>query len=159
MPKTKLQLVQSAFEEIGLPYYGGFTLDPERLENAVHRMDGMVAGWMGRGLQLGYDFGAGLNDDSGVALSDELAVYMNLAVSIASGLGKIPAAETKSAAATALDSMFIRAAQPQQQQMPASMPRGEGQKPWRTTYYPFFKRPDVSPLRAPLDDQLDIAKD
>jgi hypothetical protein len=156
--KTKLQLVQLAFEEIGLPYYN-FDLQPEKLESALHRMDGMVAAWMERGLQLGYDFGAGLNDDSGVALSDELAIYMNLAVSIAPGLGKMPSPETKSAAATSMDSMFIRAAQPEQQQMPASMPRGEGQKPWRSTYYPFFPRPDTSPLRAPQTDNLDIAKD
>jgi hypothetical protein len=122
-------------------------------------MDGMVAGWMERGLQLGYDFGAGLNDESGVALSDELAVYMNLAISIAPGLGKVPSPETKTAAAQALDSMFIRAAQPQQRQMPADMPRGEGQKPWRTVYRPYFPVPDVSPVRVNQDDNLDIVKD
>jgi hypothetical protein len=158
MSKTKLQLVHAALGELGLPFYN-FEIQPELKETALHRMDGLVAGWMGRGLQLGYNFGAALDDDSGVSLEDESAIFLNLALALAPGLGKVPAPETKTAAALSLDSMFIRAAQPQQRQMPADMPRGEGQKPWRTVFYPFFPPPDTSPLRAPQAGELDIAKD
>lgn len=158
MSWTKLQFVEAALEEIGLAPYN-FDIQPEFKESARARMDTMVAEWMERGLQLSYDLGAGLNDEAGVALVHNAAIYLNLAIRIAPGLGKTPSAETKTAAATAMDSLWIQAAQPQERQMPSEMPRGEGQKPWRSTYYPFFPRPDTSPLRAPDTDNLDVAKD
>lgn len=158
VPWTKLQFVEAALEEIGLAPYN-FDIQPELKESIRARMDSMVAEWMERGLQLSYDLGADLNSEAGVALVHNAAVYLNLAIRIAPGLGKIPSAETKSAAAQTMDSLWIQAAQPQEQQMPASMPRGEGQKPWRTTYYPFFPKPDTSPVRAPQTDNFDVAKD
>ena len=158
MAWTKLQLVEAALEEIGLASHA-FDVSPDLKESVRHRMDAMVAEWMERGLQLSYDLNAGLNDESGIALSHNSAVYLNLAIRVAPGIGKIPAPETKSAAAQTMDSLWIQAAQPQQRQMPADMPRGEGQKPWRTVYRPYFPVPDVSPVRAVQDDNLDIVKD
>lgn len=158
MPWTKLQLVEAALEEIGLAPYN-FDIQPELKESARIRMDTMVAEWMERGLQLSYNLDAGLNDDAGIALVHNAAIYLNLSIRIAPGLGKTPSAETKSAAATAMDSLWIQAAQPQERQMPNTMPRGEGQKPWRTVWYPYMPPPDESPLRAPQDDNLNIAKD
>ena len=158
MSRTKLQLVEAALEELGLPKWN-FDIPPELAESAVHRMDGMVALWMETGLQLAYDFAASAAEPSGLALSDELAVYMNLAVSLAPSLGKTVATETKVAAATGLDAICIRSAAPRPRQMPDTMPRGDGQKPWRTAYYPYFPPPENSPLRTPQTDNLDIAKD
>lgn len=158
MTWTKLQFVEAALEEIGLAPFN-FDIQPELKESVRARMDSMVAEWMERGLQLSYNLDGDLNSNAGVALAHNSAIYLNLSIRIAPGLGKIPSAETKSAAATTMDTLWIQAAQPQGQQMPSSMPRGEGQKPWRTTYYPFFPSPDTSPLRAPQTDNLDIVKD
>lgn len=158
MTWTKLQLVDAALEEVGLAPFN-IDVQAEIKESARIRMDSMVAEWMERGLQLSYDLDGGLNSSSGLALAHNSAVYLNLSIRIAPSLGKTPSIETKSDAAKAMDTLWIQAAQPQEQQMPASMPRGEGQKPWRTTYYPYFPRPDTSPLRAPQTDNLDIAKD
>jgi hypothetical protein len=155
---TKLELVDAALEELGLAQYN-FDVQPELKESARRRMDTMVAEWMARGLQLSYSLDSDINSDSGLSLTNSGAVYLALALRIAPGLGKTASAETKTAYAAAMDSLWIRAAQPNERQPTNDLPRGEGQKPWRTIYNPFVSSPDVAPLRAPLDDVLDVAKD
>lgn len=155
---TKLALVHKAYEEVGLPPYN-FTISPEALESARERLDAMVASWMERGLMLGYNLGGSTESESGLALTDVAAAYLNLAIAIAPGLGKTPATETKQAAATALDSLWTRAAYPPDRQPPPELPRGEGQRPWRSIYRPFMPPPDFSPLRAPQTDSLTLKKE
>lgn len=155
---TKLELVESALEEIGLASYN-FDLQPELKESARRRMDVMVAEWMERGLQLSYNLGGSINEDSGLALVHTRPVYLQLAMALAPGLGKTPSDETKRAASSSMDTLWIDAAQPIERRPPRDLPRGEGQKPWRTIYYPYMPPPDTSPLQSPLDDVLDVAKD
>lgn len=156
----KLQLIQQAYTEVGLPPFA-FDLAPEQLESALQRMDAMVAEWQGRGVLLGYPLGAdsSANQDSGVDLHLNAAVYSNLALRLAPTLGKTVSQETKSAASDGWDMLMLTAAQPPQQQFPDTLPRGAGSKPWRGAFNPFFPPPDRSPLSAPQSDVLDIAKD
>lgn len=155
---SKQELVEAAFEEVGLPPYA-FDIQPEQLQSTRRRMDAMVAEWADRGLQIGYNAPGALADDSGVPLSGNQCIYLNLALRIAPSLGKVVAVETKLAAAAALETMIIAAAQPVERQQPSDMPRGEGQKPWRTLYDPFMPEPSFPPLTAKQTDNLDLLKD
>lgn len=155
---TKQELVDAAFEEIGLPPYT-FSIQPEQYQMAMRRMDSMVAEWTERGLQIGYIMESGLNEDSGVALNANSAVYLQLAMRIAPTFGKAVSNESKLSAIAAMDGLWIGAAIPEERQMPGTMPRGQGQRPWRTNYWPFFGKPNTSPITAPKTDDLDIAKD
>lgn len=158
MSWTKRQLIESAFEELGLAPYV-FELQPERMESALRKMDAMIAEWTKNGLQIGYNAPGDLASESGVALHDNQAVYLQLALRLAPSLGKVPSPDTKSDAESAMDTLYIAAAQPLQRQQPRDMPRGEGQKPWRTVYYPFMPPPDTAPISAPMTDNLDIKRD
>lgn len=158
MSWRKRDLVEAAFEEVGLAAYS-FELQPEQLQSALRRMDAMVAEWVERGLQIGYNATGDIDADSGIALSANAAVYLQLALRISPSLGKIPAPETKAAASAAMDTLYIAAAQPLQRQQPGDMPRGEGQKPWRSIYTPFMPAPTDQSVVAAKTDALDLAKD
>lgn len=119
----------------------------------------MVAEWGERGLQVGYNAPGDINTPSGIALSANAAVYLQLALRISPSLGKTPAPETKTAAAAAMDALYIAAAQPIERQQPGDMPRGEGQKPWRSAYRPFMQAPTANAVVAAQTDNLDLAKD
>ena len=158
MPWTKRQLVEAAFEEVGLAPHT-FELQPERLEFALRRMDAMVAEWTTTGLRIGYNAAGGLNDDSGVSAQNVNVVFLHLALRISPSLGKTVSADTRSSATAAMNALYIAAAQPVQRQQPPDMLRGEGQRPWRGTGYTFMPPPDTSPIAAAQSDNLQFDKD
>ena len=53
MAYTKRDIVEQAFEEIGLASYV-FDLQPQQLESALRRLDAMMATWNAKGIRLGY---------------------------------------------------------------------------------------------------------
>lgn len=92
MSYTKRQLVTSALSEIGLSSYA-FDLSTDQLNEALVRLDAMMAEWNARGIRLGYPIpgtqgGSSLQDDSGIPDSAWTAVITNLAVQIAPSYGK-----------------------------------------------------------------------
>lgn len=153
MSWTKRQLVVQAYEEIGYASYA-FDLQPEQLQAGLRRLESMMGTWNGRGIRLGYPltqnpYAADLDVDSNVPDSANEAIYTNLAIRIAPIVGKTASTETKQAARGAYMELLSRATFPQEQQMPATMPAGAGNKPWRQDT-PFLPGPE---------DQIDAGPD
>ena len=160
MSWTKQQLVEQAFEEIGLAAYV-YDLTPEQLQSACRRMDAMVAEWESSGIRIGYPLSASpnstnINDDSNVPTSCVSAIYLNLAVRLAPSFGKNLSPATTMLAAKAFSSMCDTiSTQPIEMQMPSTMPRGAGHKPWRNTNSPFMPKPEDT-IDAGPDGPIDF---
>jgi hypothetical protein len=163
MSWSKREIIEQAFNEIGLSGYI-FDLSPEQLQTALRQLDSMMAMWASKGIQLGYPVPVHPNDsqldqDSFVPLTANEAVYLNIGVRIAPGFGKAAPQETRALAKMAYDTLLIQAATPRERQMPETMPRGAGQKPWRTIDNPFVSPPDENPLVAESNGQLTFIGD
>jgi hypothetical protein len=157
MGYSKRQFVAAAFEEIGLASYV-FDLQPEQLQSAMRRIDAMMADWNGKGIRLGYPLPGSPQDsdlDEPTLVPDwaNEAIIMNGAVRIAPGYGKVVMPETKAVAKDSYNTLLQRAAMPPEQQLPATMPAGAGNKPWRVYDNPFI-RPPVNPVDVGPDGPL-----
>lgn len=146
---TKGEFVDEAFSECALQGYI-FDIGPESREGALRRLDAMMAQWNAVGIRLGYALpsspsSSDIDADSGVPDSANEAVFMNLAIRIASGHGKTLSQDTRIIAKGAYDTLMARAAFPPQQQLPNTLPQGAGNKPWRRNDSPFMPTP-VDPL-------------
>lgn len=158
MGYSKRQFVTAAFEEIGLASYV-FDLQPEQLQSALRRLDSMMADWNGKGIRLGYPIPGSpqfsdLDEPSEVPDSANEAIITNLAIRIAPGYGKTVSANTQATAKDSYNTILLRAVQPGQQQLPATMPAGAGNKPWRVYDNPFI-RPPVDPVLAGQDGPIE----
>lgn len=157
MGYSKRQFVAAAFEEIGLASYV-FDLQPEQLQSAMRRIDAMMADWNGKGIRLGYPLPNSPQDsdlDEPTLVPDwaNEAIITNGAVRIAPGYGKVVMPETKAVAKDSYNTLLQRATMPPEQQLPATMPAGAGNKPWRVYDNPFI-RPPVDPVDAGPDGPL-----
>lgn len=155
---TKRQFVAQAFEEIGLASYV-FDLTPEQLQSALRRLDAMVAGWNASGIRIGFPLPSSPDDsdlDTQTNVPDVAneAIYTNLAIRIAPMLGKAVSVETKAAADAAYSNLAQQCIAPTpERQLPNTMPRGQGTKPWRNTLNPFLNKPE-DPLAAGTDNEI-----
>lgn len=160
MSWTKRQLVTQAYEEIGLASHV-FDLTPEQLESARRRMDAMVAGWNANGARISYPLpstadGSDLDQECTIPDYAIEAVYLGLALRLAPMLGKTVSPETKQFADAAYSNMMNQTALPTpERELPITMPRGQGTKPWRNFNNPFVnKQPD--PILAGSDNAIDF---
>ena len=156
MPWTRRQYITEAFSEIGIG--SDFSLSTDMLESARTRLDAMMAEWNGRGIRLGYPIGADptdgdLDDVTNVPDSANEAVFLNLAVKLAPSFGKTVMPETKVSARAALNTVSLRNTSPPVMQLPSSLPRGQGNKPWRNSVNPFMPEP-TDPLLAGDDGEI-----
>jgi len=157
MGYSKRQFVAAAFEEIGLASYV-FDLQPEQLQSAMRRIDAMMADWNGKGIRLGYPLpnspqDSDLDEPTLVPAWANDAIITNGAVRLAPGYGKVVMPETKAVAKDSYNTLLQRATMPPEQQLPATMPAGAGNKPWRVYDNPFI-RPPVDPVDAGPDGPL-----
>jgi hypothetical protein len=141
---TKRQFIEGAFEEIGMANYV-FDLQPEQLQSALRRLDVMMAEWNAKGIRLRYPIPSSPQDSDLDQQSDTPdsaweAIITNLAVRIAPGYGKAVSPDTKTTAKFGLNTLMQRAAFPLEQQLPDTMPIGQGNKPWRWDN-PYVNRP------------------
>jgi hypothetical protein len=143
---TKQQIIEQAYDELALAGYV-YDLDPDQLESALRRLDTMMAAWSAVGISLGYLLPASpddsnLDDASGIPDTAIEAAYMNLAVKIAASRGKNLTPQTLAAARRGYDQLLGAAARAAARPvpMPNTLPRGAGNKPWRTGT-PFFPGP------------------
>lgn len=155
---TKRQFVVQAFDEIGYAAYQ-FDLEPDQLQTAMYRLDAMMATWNGKGIRLGYPLPsspelADLDTETNVPDSANEAIYTNLAIRIAPSVGKTVSQDTKTAAREAYRVLLSRAAMPGEQQLPETMPRGAGNKPWDLDST--FVDPPDDPLLAGEDGPIDF---
>lgn len=160
MSWTKRQILEQAFNEIGLAGYL-FDLSPEQLQTAARQLDSMMLTWNAKGIKLGYSFALDpqnidIDQDSFIPPEAYEATYLNLGLRIGPGFGKTIPAETRINAKMAYDAIVAIAAMPRQQQMPGTMPAGAGNKPWRRYDDNFLRQPDEGPLTVDPNGQLDF---
>jgi hypothetical protein len=161
---TKGDLVNAAFEELTLAEGDGFGITPDEEARALKRMDAMVATWAAKGVRIGYAFPSSpsaskLTDLAGIPDSAAETIFLNLAKRMAPGYGKQLNPETVAAARDGYDTLLWAAAMPPEQQLPHTMARGAGAKPWRTSNRPFLPRPDTDPLRNNDSGDLTILQE
>ena len=163
MSYTKRQLLEQAFNEIGLAGYL-FDLSPDQLQTAARQLDSMMATWDAKGIKLGFPLALDpqnidIDQDTFLPTAAYEATYLNLGCRIGPGFGKTIPAETRINAKMAYDALLSIAAFPRQQQMPGTMPAGAGNKPWRRYDDNFLRRPDDGPLTVDPNGQLDFVGD
>lgn len=149
---TKRQFIEAAYDEIGLANYV-FDLDPEQLERACSRLDSMMAAWNGKGIRLGFPIGAnpGTNNvDTVTRVPDSAneAIYANLALRLAAGVGKQVSAETRQTAKSGYTAMLSKYVTAIPVQQPVTMIAGQGNRR-------FDRRVFVIPPTETLDSGLD----
>lgn len=147
MSWTKLQFVTQAFEAVGLASYV-YDLQPEQLQSAVRQLDSMMMGWYNKGIQLAYPITSSPEDsdlDTETNVPDRAneAIITNLALRIAPNYGKQVSPELKQNAYNAYQGLLCISTKPEEMQLPQTMPRGAGNKPWRyeDNYYDRPYRP------------------
>lgn len=157
MGYTKRQFVSAALEEIGLASYV-FDLQPEQLQSALRRLDAMMADWNGKGIRLGYPLPSSpqdsdLDEETLVPDSAYEAIICSLGIRLAPSYGKQVMVETKTTAKQGYDVLLQRATYPLEQQLPATMPAGAGNKTWRLDNP--YVRPPYFPVEAGPDGPLE----
>jgi hypothetical protein len=157
MAWTKRKLIEQSFEELALASYV-FDITDEELQSALNRLESLMATWLGMGLALPYMFSddGNLDASSGLPLLANEAVYLTLAQRIAASKGKSCPPSLSAAARAAYGALLSWSARQavREQQQPNGMPRGAGQKSWRSTQRPYFNQPDASPVQLADDGGL-----
>jgi P22 tail accessory factor. len=131
MGYTKLDLIKGALTEIGLSDYM-FDLSADQLDQALTRLDLMMAEWGGRGIRLGYPLATSPSDidamvDAGIPDWARMAVITNLAIQLAPSFGKTVSRETSISATRGMNTLFSRSAKPSQARL-GQLPVGAGMK-------------------------------
>lgn len=155
MSYTKRQVIEQAFEEIGLASYI-FDLTPEQLQSALHRLDLMVASWQAMNIQIGYPLPSSPDDSSidaqiQTSLNNNEALVLNLAVRLAPSYGKSVSPDTKVAAKSLYNQLLMEAAMPYEQQYVKTLPLGAG---YKRTDQVFVNTPNLNPLVVENNDQM-----
>jgi hypothetical protein len=152
---TKQQFVSKALSSIGMANYS-FDIQPEQTQDILSSLDSMMAAWDSIGIRLGYPMPSGmttsdLSSETGVPDTANLAVYSNLALTVAPMFGKTISPELKIMADKAYKMLLSLFAYPTdiRQQLPSTMPLGAGNKTWSIDH-PFVIAP-VVPLLAGQD--------
>lgn len=160
MSWTKKQFIIQAFDELGIAAYV-YDLQPEQLQTALRRLDSMMATWNALGIRISYplpDSPDNSDIDAETAVPDRAneAVYTNLAIRLAPGMGKVVSMDTKLAAKAAYDNLLLAAVFPAEMVLPMTMPLGAGNKPnQQGSDNPFFPQIDP-PIQAGQDSFLEI---
>lgn len=159
MSWTKRQLVEEAFDLIGLSSYT-FDLQPEQYQSALRKLDAMMAQWLSRGLNLGYALSGSpsesdLDSDSGVPVLAVSAIYHNLALQLATAFGKQPSNTLLKDARMGLSDLYRHTSVIRERQLPNTVPLGAGNKGWRYRDV-FVSEPNTDPLQIDSGGQLEF---
>ncbi len=153
MPWTKKDIVTMAFSEIAMAGYV-FDLTAEELQEALARLDMLMAEWSASGISVGYAQGgeeSNLNDDSGLPLIAARAVVSNLAVDLAASKGKLLHPSTIRAANSGRRVLLSMSAAPPSQQFSSTMPYGAANRGRK-----YFPVPSTGPLSTNEAGGLDL---
>lgn len=156
---TKLQFIEQAYDEIGLASYF-YDLTAEEQQNALRKLDTMMSTWNGKGIRLSYPLPSSPSDsvisqETTVPDSANEAIYTNLAIRLAPGVGKVVSLDTKEAANSGYQTLLSRATIPKEMQYPGTMPAGAGNKPWILNNDPFLQKP-TNPVDVGSDSVLEL---
>jgi len=156
MSWTKRELIEMAFEEVGIANYN-FDLMPEQYQSGLKRLDSMLAQWNKKGIRIGYNLASSpsdsnINDESNVRDSAVEAIYINLALRLASSLGKIVSMELKALATKTYKDLLSETSEIVERDF-TQLPKGAGNKPWRYNYNTFLNQ-KVEGLSAGNDAEI-----
>jgi len=151
---TKKQILEQAFEEIGIASYI-FDLTPDQLMSALRRMDLMVSSWYAKNIKIGYPLpgtpnNSHMEEQIDTPLQANEALVLNLAVRLAPSYGKVVAPETKMLAKQLYDQLLVQAAMPFEMQYPRTLPLGAG---YKRTERVFVDIPNENPIQLLPNDQ------
>jgi len=142
MGYSKRQIIQNAYDEIGLGTYA-FDLSPEQEERAARRLDAMMAEWSGRGIVLSFPVpsepeNTNVDSDAGVPDWANEAVILGLAIKLAPSEGKSLSQDTRVSFANAFNTVAARCVRNVDMQLPQGTPAGAGNRlwPYGTTFLP-----------------------
>lgn len=152
---TKQEIVQQAFEAIGLGSYV-YDLDAGQIQGALTKLEAMIASWEANGIRIAFDFGEKPLAEMEVPDYAVEALYTNLALRLAPTMGKQVHPDLEKIAAESLGNVANQTAIPTpERHMPTTMPMGAGHKPWRNFNNPFI-RPPKPEILAGSDNVLTI---
>lgn len=155
MSYTKGELASSALEEIGIAEYE-FDVSPEQIQSVIQKLDAMMAEWSIKGITLSFPISkiqnSSTTDDSNIPDWAWEAVITNLAIKIAPSYGKTVAVETKIAAKSTYNTLYMVFTQPREMQLP-SMPKGAG---YKTTEFRYTPNPE-NPYADTVDNEVDLS--
>lgn len=111
---TKQEIIEAAFSELGLAGYAS-DMQPEETQDAMKKLDRLMAMWAGMGIRIGYSGSGGdVSDQMQTPAWADDAIALALAIRVAPSFGKTPSMETKIAARVALTVVQSKCAQPGQ---------------------------------------------
>jgi len=147
MSWTKKQIIEQAFEEIGLASYI-FDLTPDQLQSALRRLDLLVGSWLAKNIRISYPLptnpqDSNIDQEIDVPIQFNEALVLNLAVRLAPSYGKTLAPETKANAKLMYDQLLVEAAAPIEQQYVKTLPLGAG---YKRTERVFVDYPNLDPI-------------
>ena len=155
MGYTKKQIIEQAFEEMGLASYI-FDLTPDQLESALRRLDLMVASWYLKNIRIGYPLpispqNSNIDQEVDTPMQANEALVLNLAVRLAPAYGKSLSPDTKSNAKLTYDQLLIQAAAPIELQYDRNLPLGAG---YKRTERVFVNMPNLDPIQVLPNGQI-----
>ena len=131
MSWTKKQLIEHAFNELGLSSYT-YDMVPDQYAIALSKLDAMLAMWTSTGMNLMYNLSditsADISQNSGLPDWANEAVYLNLALKLAPSYGKIVSNEGKTNARVAYSMFLNKVVTIPQMQYDNFTPLGAGNK-------------------------------
>jgi len=147
MSWTKKQIIEQAFEEIGLASYI-FDLTPDQLQSALRRLDLLVGSWLAKNIRISYPLptspqDSNIDQEIDVPIQFNEALVLNLAVRLAPSYGKALTPETKANAKLMYDQLLVEAAAPIEQQYVKTLPLGAG---YKRTERVFVDYPNLDPV-------------
>lgn len=147
MSWTKKQIIEQAFEEIGLASYV-FDLTADQLQSALLRLDLLVGSWLAKNIRISYPLptspqDSNIDQEIDVPIQFNEALVLNLAVRLAPSYGKTLAPETKANAKLMYDQLLVEAAAPIEQQYVKTLPLGAG---YKRTERVFVDYPNLDPV-------------
>jgi hypothetical protein len=147
MSWTKRQIIEQAFEEIGLASYI-FDMTADQFQSALRRLDLMIYSWYQKNIRIGFPLPNEPNDSHIEQQVDtpgtaNEAIVLNLAVRLAPSYGKALAPETKIQAKLLYDQLLVEAAAPIEQQYVKTLPLGAG---YKRTERVFVDYPNLDPI-------------
>ena len=161
MSWTKRQIVNAAFEDLGLGSYE-FNIQPEQRQAALYRLDAMMGEWNAKGIRIGYPLPASpedsdLDTESNLPDAANRAVYKNLAVEVAPTMGRIAPKELLIEAKKAYTTLFAFVkVPPKSRGYGGFMPAGAGHKMWRNGYKGIALPKEADQVESGADGPIDL---
>ena len=147
MSWTKRQIIEQAFEEIGLASYI-FDMTADQFQSALRRLDLMVSSWLAKNIRISFPVptspqNSEIDQEIDTPIQVNEALILNLAVRLAPAYGKALAPETKIQAKLLYDQLLVEAAAPIEQQYVKTLPLGAG---YKRTERVFVDYPNLNPI-------------